>query len=249
MLNDPCPSNIQDTKALVDIQDTDALFKRAKEQAKNASDEYQETIELYYIARYWVSVFESYVRQLPTQVLNEYRNAFDHFARYIAGSGDVTKGDDNHRNLYKMKGHIQRAVLDICKILCIHFGDFYEEKISPNTNYLRLVTNGRFLKELTSKHSEAKKKLLEAKQLDSSLGEEVNTNEEVRKAYCDAVFLFKSIEDSYNDNIKDIIKAQDEFSNIHNRGANLSRQQQFWVAATIAAISGIISFLLGMFLK
>ena len=146
----------------LDIASAGELFARAKRQADAVGAvEYRRTVELYYIARYLVSLFESREQQLPLQVWNEYRNAFDHFVRHLTVSNDMAL-DDGHHHLRKMEGHIQRAALDICKFLCIYYDDFYDREIRSQANVMAIVTDGQFLTRANDLAASARAKLLRA---------------------------------------------------------------------------------------
>ncbi|MBE0491312.1 MAG: hypothetical protein IBX44_03560 [Sulfurospirillum sp.] len=89
----------------------DELLQKAGEQSNKVEEKYKQSIFLYFIARYFVSVHEAKFGTIPIQVWNEYRNALDHFFR------NLTNNDPAH--IGKMEGHIQRAVLDILKSIVI----------------------------------------------------------------------------------------------------------------------------------
>ena len=223
----------------LDVESAHELFGRAKSQATAVAEpEYQRTVELYYIARYLVSVFESRDQKLPLQVWNEYRNAFDHFARHLTVSQDIA-ADDVHHHLRKMEGHIQRAALDVCKFLCIYFADFCKTEILSRRDVMALVTDGAFLTQANELAASAETALLRAKEADSNLGEDANVNDNVVELYCEAVFDYMKIESLYRTNNENITKA---LLNSKRMAAT-----SIWKQVLIAVGVAIAFFLLGMY--
>ena len=201
----------------LDINSTSELLSRAKDQSNKLSDsnsKYKRTVELYYIVRYFVVLYESTASKLPIQVWNEYRNALDHFARHLTLTNDISK-EDQHQHLQKMEGHIQRAVLDISKFLCLYYIDFYNN--IKNKDALSLVTDGSLLTDIETTYIKSREKLKNAKALDSNLGEDASLNTEVLKNYCDAVFSYKEIEDLYNQNLQKITKSQTKYNMLYKK--------------------------------
>lgn len=224
----------------LDINSTSELLSKAESQSNKLSDnnsEYKRIVELYYIVRYFVVLYESTASKLPIQVWNEYRNALDHFARHLTLTDDIAK-EDPHQHLQKMEGHIQRAVLDISKILCLHYFDFYEN--IKNKNALSLVTDGRLLNDIETIYIESRDKFKNAKMLDSDLGEDANVNTGVLKDYCDAVFSYKQIEDLYNQNLQKITQAQTKYNMLYKKDWKMN--------AFIGLLIALIFFILGKYL-
>ena len=224
----------------LDVESAERLFERAKNQANAVAEgEYRRTVELYYVARYLVSLFESRDQQLPLQVWNEYRNAFDHFARHLTVSKDIAS-EDAHRHLHKMEGHIQRAALDICKFLCIYYDGFYKSQIQTQSNVMALVSNGTFLDRANELATSAEATLLRAKEADSNLGETADVNREVVELYCEAVFAYKQVETLYRENNENITQAR----------LNSKRMRATSIAAQLAVAVGVavLFFLLGLYL-
>ena len=223
----------------LDIESADELFERAKRQSNAVNaQEYRRTVELYYVARYLVSVFESREQELPIQVWNEYRNALDHFARHLTVSPDIVSEDDHH-HLRKMEGHIQRAALDICKFLCIYFSDRYKVDIASQGDVMALVTDGAFLTRANELAAIAEATLLQAKEVDSNLGEDAEANRDVVRLYCEAVFAYKRIETLYRQNNENITRARLN----SRRVASISIGKQALIAVAVA----VASFLLGLY--
>ncbi|WP_208108612.1 hypothetical protein [Candidatus Thiosymbion oneisti] len=146
-------------------------------------------------ARYLVAMFESLAFRLPIQVWNEYRNALDHFMRYISYPNSETK-----LNLRRMEGHIQRAVLDMCKIICFRMNDKLEKQIeSDSIPCLRLVEDN-FYERLLNDKRDCLRQLAHAKTVDHGLGENVGTNMEIVKNYLVPALGMLALWRRYEDN-------------------------------------------------
>lgn len=152
--------------------------------SKKAPEEFQHTVYLYFLARYLVVVFETSFSKLPIQVWNEYRNAFDHYIRHL------TKAEENGTDhLKKLEGHVQRAVLDVSKLLCHTKHDRLRTQVDlENRNALRMVDNGEFFPELEGKFETALLKFQHAKMVDLSLGEDAKNNRDILGKYLDAFY-------------------------------------------------------------
>lgn len=150
-----------------------SLVDHAEEEAKGLErTQFYDIARLYFIARYLVSLYEIRVGKLPLQVWNEYRMAFDHFMRHIT-SADITQ--DIYTNLVpggdlaKMRGHLQRAIFDICKFLSLGADEEIERQINRwGMNILTRVkcSDQSFLNKLFSAREQAEKLLLVAKTVD-----------------------------------------------------------------------------------
>ncbi len=226
------------------INSASELLVRAENQSNKLNEsnsEYQRIVELYYIARYFVALFESREQSLPIQVWNEYRNALDHFVRHLTLTKDISK-EDQHQHLQKMEAHIQRAVLDISKFLCLYFDGFYSS--IKNKEALSMVSDGELLTDIEKAYTKSRDIFEGAKMLDSNLGEDANANTEVLAGYCDAVFAYKKIEDLYDQNLEKINRAISKYSSTYEKGKNLSIIQQILIGIFIA----VVSFVFGKFI-
>jgi len=65
--------------------------------------------------------YEVLANNFPTEVLNEIRAVFTHFAKYTLSDDPSIKG----KNLTKAEGHIKRSILDCYKYLCMTYEDVY----------------------------------------------------------------------------------------------------------------------------
>jgi predicted DNA-binding protein (UPF0251 family) len=187
------------------FNDANDLVKAAEKISQEVSPEYKHSVYLYFISRYLVSLFETTIQELPVQVWNDYRNALDHFMRYISNPGQ------NQAQLKKMEGHIQRAGLDICKFICIKAIEKTEDRIKQETTEcLRLVDNGRMYDDILTKMDTVRNSLKKAKFRDSSLGESANHDKEVFFMYMEPAFEALSIFDIFSNKQSAITKVANE---------------------------------------
>lgn len=193
------------------------LIKKAEEQALKVEENYRHSVYLYFIARYFVSVHEAKFGTIPIQVWNEYRNALDHFFRHL------TNTKDSH--IYKMEGHLQRAVLDILKIYS-HMVQTEVNKLKEefDSDILNLVDNGSFLTKLIKDIKDSEDLFIEAKIKDNSLGEDAQTNKEIVGYYLDTVFSFDAIYDYVINKLPDIEQAKRNYESIHHK----AEKGAFW---------------------
>lgn len=182
---------------------------------------------------------------MPRQILNEYRNGLDHLMRFLSGGGAL-ENDDSHRNLHKMQGHLQRAVLDACKYHAYttkEWVDAFEKKHSPGV--LSLVSDGGFWDALQRGKKDAERAMEEAKFSDSALGEQPADNDGVIDAYLKAAHLWRGVRALCVDNADNIARAQKEYGSISKQSKTLSVKMQFVVNAAVAAIFLFLGIVLG----
>lgn len=184
------------------------LITKAKEVSLTSTNSnYKESIYLYFIARYFVSLYEAKFGSIPIQVWNEYRNGLDHFFR------DLTNPNNNH--LKKMNGHLQRAVLDILKLYCHSIQEEVKKlKNDVNPEILRLVDNGNFSTRIDIEINNSNTLFANAKIKDSSLGDDSHTNQEIIGYYLDAVYNFDLIHNYINEKFEDIGYAKNNYNSI-----------------------------------
>lgn len=197
------------------FENKEQLIQYAQIISDKTSPEYKESVFLYFIVRYFVSVYEAKFGVIPIQVWNEYRNALDHFFRHITHNAQTETP-----HLKKMQGHLQRAVLDILKIYC----HSVQEKVKIlkddfNRDILKLVDNGNFLTNLNVSIKNAENKFILAKIQDNSLGDDSHTNKEIVGLYLNAVFSFDKIYKNIIDKSSDIEHAKSSYETIHNNAA------------------------------
>lgn len=198
-----------------DYQTRERLEEDARAMAQLAPKEFAQTVYLYYIARYLVVVYEVSYGQIPIQVWNEHRNAFDHYIRHIAKlSTDAT---DHCR---KIEGHIQRAVLDISKIYCHDTEDMLNSSVAVlHKPSLALVDNGTFLDTVQSAFDLAKDAFIKAKTLDIALGDDARHNSAIISKYLDAVYHYIGIQALLRSSRERISAARVRYDAIHRESA------------------------------
>lgn len=129
-------------------------------------EELSKVIYLYSIARAVIAILEARIHRLPLQVYNEMRNAFDHYLQAII----VTKDSKNEQLEYRkeqilyMEKHIQRALLDVIKVLCAEiYLNIKNRRKELHTKSLALVNDGKFIGELENKILAAEEAMIHAK--------------------------------------------------------------------------------------
>ncbi|MEA1953054.1 MAG: hypothetical protein U9O24_01505 [Campylobacterota bacterium] len=193
------------------------LITKAKEQANMVENDHKQSVYLYFITRYFVSLFEARFGEISIQVWNEYRNALDHYFRHLT--------QENTNNLSKMEGHLQRAALDIMKFYCHKAKDrLVEEKNHYSRDILSLVDNGVFYPTILKGVHNAEELFMNAKTFDSSLGEDAKTNENVLDQYMEALFSFDEVYRNFIEKIGDIENAERSHSAITDK----AEKGTFW---------------------
>ena len=194
------------------FENKEELLNQAKIQADKVEEEHKQSVLLYFIARYFVSLYEGRFGAIPIQVWNEYRNALDHYFRYLTNK--------NSTHLKKMESHLQRAALDIMKIYCHEAQNkTIKQKEEYKIEVLQLVDNGTFNSELIQGLSTAEDLFVNAKVDDSILGDNAHTNQEILGKYLDAVFAFDEVYRKIIDKLDDIQSAQLTYNSIHDNAA------------------------------
>jgi len=223
------------------IMTKEELVCGAKELSQKAPEPFSDCVKLYFYARYLVSVFEARNFQLPIQVWNEYRNALDHFMRYMTTVQSIDE-DLNSPQVKAMRGHLQRAVLDISKFICHCNADKIVEFLAGNdVQVLALVDNGNFLTEAKRLEKKAESDFIEAKVEDKILGDDRGHNEQVVEKYLSAVYSYEDACLFLENKQNDIVNAYQRHGSLLNKGKNLSRKEQIFIALAI----GFVFYVLG----
>lgn len=174
----------------------DELFDYAYTVTTNTHINYKRATFLYYIARIMVASYEAIAQALPIQVWNEYRNSLDHLMRYTADPSETTLV-----HLERVESHIQRAVLDICKYLCLEMHDIIARLIERDgVECLRLVDNGAFYTKILNLTASAEEKFTKAKISDNQLGKYFTPNDEVIRRYLEPCFLYLNVQSLFREN-------------------------------------------------
>jgi hypothetical protein len=179
---------------------TELLAKAAKV-AEFAPPDMRRMVELYYLTRYMVVLHEANFDAIPIQVWNEYRNALDHLIRHLTNVGGG--------HVKSMEGHIQRALLDICKLHCHRTNDLITLKLNEiDAKVLSLLDNGAFAQNLREKHDVARELFINAKTIDLALGDDAMQNKKVLDQYLDATYSHFEVLELLRSRRHDIINAQ-----------------------------------------
>lgn len=217
----------------VDIHESakgeDSIFNSIEElttaseySTSNTLDEYKHAAYLYYIARYLVALYEARIGELPVQVWNDYRNALDHFMRFV-----TNPVDSNKAQISRMEGHIQRAVLDINKYLCHEMESKINSMIEQeDLDCLRMIDNGEFYKKVLEDMRVAMAKFVNAKTTDNELGSNRETNKGIVGLYLDACFSYIDVERYINCRRVDIENAAQHLLSIRNSTESNVRQEE-----------------------
>lgn len=198
-----------------DYTTRDLLEADARKISELAPAEFRQATYLYFLARYLVVVYEVSFAELPIQVWNEYRSALDHFFRHLTGGEANSSG-----HVKKMEGHLQRAVLDICKILCHDTESVLDGKLAKlHRASLALVDNGSFLSSLEAAFDKAQQAFRRAKTRDHALGDGADSNNAMLGNYLDAVYSYIKTQNMLRDRRDAIDDAWIRYSAIHRESA------------------------------
>ncbi len=153
------------------------------------NNKYKEIVRSYFILKQISAMYEAESKILPIQVFNEMRNALDHFIRSLIHPEDVEREAEN---IEQMRRHIQRAFLDISKLLCAFYDSSTKDRhLKFSDEAIGIVQEGEYQKEYTRLQVIAHEKFTEAKIQDYKLG--TDGTQLVRNAYIDAVIAHKKI--------------------------------------------------------
>lgn len=218
-----------DDGLIPDITGRKQLCDLAEKRVGNVSDGLKPCAYMYYLARYLVSVFEARHHDLPIQVWNEYRNALDHFMRHVSLVEPDHIYDDKHQHISKMETHLQRAVLDVSKLLCVRSGAMIDKELeSWGKDALDLVDGGRLLTEINTVHEEAIALFEKAKINDGQLGDNIDANKCVLYNYLDSYFKYRAVILKINANrqvISDAYAKIKQMQDVLDRGTEAIRDE------------------------
>jgi len=233
----------------VDMFDRESFFEEANALADKAPTLYGEAVKLYFFARYFVSVFEARNNTLPIQVWNEYRNALDHYMRFLTSDDYTTElsEDGSYPSQHReMKGHLQRAVLDIAKLTCHTNSDWIQKKLDRyDRNTLGLVDNGNFILEIDRKISDAELLFTKAKCEDKMLGKNSRQNNTIVEMYLNAVFEYEDARSKIKSKLTDIKNAQTNRKYFENKGAKISIKSAILIGLVANIMVGGLFYFLG----
>ncbi len=222
---------------LFGFESKDDLINRAKNQGKKAPKSYQKAVELYYITRYFVSVFEARNHEIPLQVWNEYRNALDHFFRHLT----LDNNPDISQQLTLMENHIKRAALDVIKLTCHKSDEWLSKELAKyNEQALLLVDNGNFIKSIRSRHIKAESDFLTAKTEDHNFGQDKVQNKKILSLYINAAFAYEELREEIEARIPDILNYETELLNITAHAENNAHKKSFFPSVGASLFATLI---------
>lgn len=178
-------------------EDLEAFISQPRELANTVvqdGEKHKEAAFYYFLLKQLSSLWECESKALPLQVFNEMRNALDHFYRsLIILSGERQEADQ----LKKMKDHLQRAILDVAKILCAHYSDTIAKRTREiGEKTLGFVDSGEFIKNLTRRQHDAHHAYMVARRSDAKICPN-HENQDVMLDYLKAVIAHKEMYDYY----------------------------------------------------
>jgi len=215
---------------LILFSDKNELLTKAQEEADKADEIFKESTKLYFIARYFVSVYESRNYEIPIQVWNEYRNALDHYFRWQTAKNNASVEENPNSHIKKLERHLLRACLDVLKIF-IHetlqtshdWRDQYPKRV------YHLVDNGQFYTDLVKSENNIGRAFEKGKMLDAGLGDDPVENGKVLDQYLETAFMADSLLFTLIYRQPDFIKAEASFNSIFKAAHNLSFVEHFKV--------------------
>ena len=211
------------------------LLSEAQQVSSKAPQNLKESIEPYFVSRYFVAVYEARHGEIPIQVWNEYRNALDHLFRYLVSS------ENNTGQINSAHKHFLRAALDILKLHIHKTQESINKTVTAlNPKVVKLVDNGEFITHLNKNISEATNLFERAKINDSRLGDDKNKNSSVLKDYLNAAFAFEKIGIEFNEKQYAIKNATTEYETIHGAGHKHSIKDGIFIHLIAAAIGALI---------
>ncbi|MBK6639240.1 MAG: hypothetical protein IPG34_17235 [Rhodocyclaceae bacterium] len=92
--------------------------KSISESLQGHDVELKDGVNVYFLTKQVIALYEAQINYLPLQVYNEMRNALDHYMRAITFSGLTQPNERRRHHINKMTGHLQRALLDVIKLTC-----------------------------------------------------------------------------------------------------------------------------------
>lgn len=231
-----------DTNQILIYKTKAELSAAAQNQADKVTDPFKQPTYLYFIARYFVAVFECRFGEIPVQVWNEYRNALDHFFRHL--TNNEVAGKAPCKQIEKMEGHLQRAALDVIKINCHRTQDSVREfNKSYKPEVIRLVDNGSFFTYLLEETAKAELFFEKAKIYDNHLGETAGQDKEVLDKYLEAVYVFDALKIKLIGKVKELEKANLTYNSIQDKASKGSIKHHFLVHVAAYLLMGVLVYL------
>lgn len=199
-------------KMLEDVSLEDVSFegiiKKAANRAKSAPEGLTRTAYLYYLSEHYLLLYEAIFLDKPDfkpdQVFSEYRNGLSCLIHFLSSGGDVSKEQRNRRQS-DVEGHMQRALLDLCKCYAYSTRTWADkfEKDNGGMTGLALVSDdysdgdsnmhpdgypegysgGRFVHKWVQRRQDIYTASMNAKARDFRLGKDNPANDDIVKLY------------------------------------------------------------------
>lgn len=193
--------------AIEDISKFKSLPEEASKSILLDDSEFKHAIYLYFLTKQVIAIYESKIERIPLQIYNEMRNALDHYFRSILIIEDNEEEQKKYRdkNIKRLEGHIQRALLDVVKLTCAAIIDnvrFKNKKFGEKA--IMLVNHGEFYKELASLIKEAELSLVDAKYSEYIIGRNNKQDLDSTDKYLKALIFHLKVDEFYKDSLKNL---------------------------------------------
>lgn len=170
--------------------------------------QYKEVVEYYFMMKRALALAEAYDKTASLQLANEMRNALDHMMRslifYQDPSKPQPKEDQEIVHLRKMKGHLQRGMLDAVKVTCAYLDEDLDRRHAPfSEKVIGIVHQGEYLKKFTLMQYDAKRLFVKAREEEFQLGTD-SGDETVLSYYLNAIVAYKTLHDYQSENIANL---------------------------------------------
>ncbi|MEW6312976.1 MAG: hypothetical protein AB1513_02840 [Pseudomonadota bacterium] len=170
--------------------------------------QYKEVVECYFMMKRALALAEAYDKTASLQLANEMRNALDHMMRSLISYQDPhklqQKEDQEIGHLKKMKGHLQRGMLDAVKVTCAYLDEDLDRRHAPfSEKVVGLVHQGEYLKKFTAMQYGAKRLFVKAREEEFQLGTD-SGDEAVLSYYLKAIVAYKTLHDYQSENIANL---------------------------------------------
>lgn len=217
---------------------TKEILSEAKNVVLSAPELLRNSIEPYFVSRYFVAIYEARNGEIPIQVWNEYRNALDHLFRYLVASD---KQEEREGQIKSAQKHFLRAALDILKLHTHRTQDAIKGFRSDySSTIFEMVDSGEFIKNFDKNVREAEKLYEDAKISDLSLGDDHLQNCSVLTKYLDAAFAFENLRIQTSQVEEKMQLAQKQHNLIHDK----AHKHSFFEGIKIHLVAGAIGSLL-----
>lgn len=227
---------------------TNDLIERAKIQGNAAPKSLKTSVELYYISRYFLSLFESNSQVIPIQIWNEFRSTLDHFMRHTTEMPEFDFNGNQEKattNLKRMEGHLQRAALDAMKFVCNYYLD---EAKRITTEYSmdaqKLADNSMFLVKYRELLHDTQALFTQAKVYDDAIGKSKDGlnggSVDNLISYIAATYSAAKLGDYVTSNIHGLQMMESTCADISKKSRSLSATASFFIGAIASLFIAVI---------